>query len=1545
MDAKCIYTVVIDGKEVSMNLKELTEYYYKTTDLMKRSRVFSSEETQLAAIEQITKNSKSKDSLKDSEVVLVRDFATKEQPQLMRELGLFEQDRLVPEYVESNRIIKYIEDKISEGKEPIIDSKEHPEIDKYMQLESLFKYPKEKVNHYLKEITDLIEYDKKTMVIARDLHGILAVVSKYNGDFNHPIVQKSLESFYDNNQDILEGDRGIWNKVLVNTLDRIHTYLKNRGTILSSVSLLSEQGMTNLGTTIDSVVVDSNGDSHIFDLKVSKKSFDEWDISKIQETDWILALNRQLLGQYTEVKNSTLNVIPIELGDFRDGKLNPANLSFSSVQVRTADQPTLWESGKLKKIARKIVPETLFASYDPLRKKELLTDLEILLPGYIVKTSREETDIEKLVEKAKKKGKWYHYNKYKDILEVPEGPIIIKDVDTNGNYKTEEQKEKEFREKVTPVVTRALEDIAKNVAVLREKIINAIADPDSKLLTSDNLEQKALLNNVLKDYIHGTHRVVKDTQEMSSLGFIVLENIQNGKLSIINISAHGQKAPFNENLIYEEAEYIKTFAFLNRFYNELSLNRTEIEDIVILNLDGLQVGGKDIEKMFNKFTQLMQTKKLDNKLTHKNITPLLERAWHLVRSNLRTYSGTDRSDVEKILKPIWNESFQEISYEKLRSIQKSMLDTFPELSKQTREPSISFSDQKQYLFAMIQVLLLTKSGQLPEGDFLGMRDFSLGWPDIKSLVASLYSKTQEEYNKEGKKILGIMGSLRLSTPDKISSIDLRNINKIISLTNSRIRQLMTKQSSKLNNITSKFYKDIGYSQFARDFIGESRSKFKNIWVLDDNRQVSIKWQLKNPYENNIDNVMSEAERDYSKKILFEIQKYMLNLRNDEIEKIDISTLETIKKTDKSQKVIKAIESGEYFKMPLIRSEQLDRYGRAFSGGIKGMFQSGKEFSKEIYDFFDPRELTSEDLDIIANKQKGLYEMYDVYSMQTDESKAKAIRRYKTTNYWELNLDTIAHKVAFSKIRKNLLDHKLPIINAYIWWMKLQSGRKNEDMSKELNYIVDQLNLAALDNPIIDEEFKDTVVVISAIKRITTIGMLAFRPVLMAKELSIGLFKGFNIASSKVFGEDLFDSRSLALALEKLGSAKKTFAAEFNLIERLNHYYGFANMDVNTIAKKMQTDRRGFMKGLGPWMYAMNTIPDYYNRMALFLARMIYDGSYDAHELSNGELKYNPKKDSRFSYYFENRHKYVNEEGNYIPALKDEKYNKQRNLYLIIANQLNIERTGLTDEKFSEVNLIDQAYSEKERDSFKSITDTSYGYYDKDSQALLHNMAFGTIFMQFMQFWPGKMQMWFGKPISAEKSPIGKFAQKFITDDNGNKQLLWREQILDEEGNFTGDFRPTTVNTGDPLIEWQGSAQEGLFYALGYTIQDIFKGNFADIRKDEKGRLGRLQFAAIDGLLLVLFWGMIVAMIKGAREDWGEDEVGSDMLKFAEAVSVKVLNEQNVYQNTLGAFNSEPAFYTYMTKVGGDTVDAIKGDKNMRNIIGQNFRAFEIWDME
>lgn len=159
------------------------------------------------------------------------------------------------------------------------------------------------------------------------------------------------------------------------------------------------------------------------------------------------------------------------------------------------------------------------------------------------------------------------------------------------------------------------------------------------------------------------------------------------------------------------------------------------------------------------------------------------------------------------------------------------------------------------------------------------------------------------------------------------------------------------------------------------------------------------------------------------------------------------------------------------------------------------------------------------------------------------------------------------------------------------------------------------------------------------------------------------------------------------------------------------------MDINTVSQKLQTNRRGVFLGLSKWMYACNTIPDYYNRLALFIAKMMHDGSYDAHSMNEkGLIEYDPKKDTRFSYYLENREKNKDINGNFIPAKNDVKYNEQRNLYNLVRIELNDEFKKFNKPELLEENMINQAYSEKERASYKSFTDTVYGYYDKDSQA-------------------------------------------------------------------------------------------------------------------------------------------------------------------------------------------------------------------------------------
>jgi hypothetical protein len=48
------------------------------------------------------------------------------------------------------------------------------------------------------------------------------------------------------------------------------------------------------------------------------------------------------------------------------------------------------------------------------------------------------------------------------------------------------------------------------------------------------------------------------------------------------------------------------------------------------------------------------------------------------------------------------------------------------------------------------------------------------------------------------------------------------------------------------------------------------------------------------------------------------------------------------------------------------------------------------------------------------------------------------------------------------------------------------------------------------------------------------------------------------------------------------------------------------------------------------MFMFQTCPDFFNRMSLFVAKMIEDGCFDAHYLDqNGMLKYDIKKDKRF----------------------------------------------------------------------------------------------------------------------------------------------------------------------------------------------------------------------------------------------------------------------------------------------------------------------------
>ena len=214
---------------------------------------------------------------------------------------------------------------------------------------------------------------------------------------------------------------------------------------------------------------------------------------------------------------------------------------------------------------------------------------------------------------------------------------------------------------------------------------------------------------------------------------------------------------------------------------------------------------------------------------------------------------------------------------------------------------------------------------------------------------------------------------------------------------------------------------------------------------------------------------------------------MAGLSENEMTAIDPKNLSEIQK---NSKLAKRLEDGSYFRVPLIRNSELSRYKDTLSekGRILGYWKD------EMTDFLDGRELSQFDLTNIDAQRMGFFEMYDVYASQTDDARAKMVER-DGVEYYDLNLDTIAHRVAYNKIRKQTFDLILPTIAAYTWTMKLNAftqGKEGKDIKKQMDYIVNQVKLAVFNQPLIGDEEATLAKGMGLARKISSWSILAFK---------------------------------------------------------------------------------------------------------------------------------------------------------------------------------------------------------------------------------------------------------------------------------------------------------------------------------------------------------------------------------------------------------------------------------------------------------------------
>ena len=486
-------------------------------------------------------------------------------------------------------------------------------------------------------------------------------------------------------------------------------------------------------------------------------------------------------------------------------------------------------------------------------------------------------------------------------------------------------------------------------------------------------------------------------------------------------------------------------------------------------------------------------------------------------------------------------------------------------------------------------------------------------------------------------------------------------------------------------------------------------------------------------------------------------------------------------------------------------------------------------------------LTQEDTDKYYQDAER-YRIFDVFSTSDDPDRRRILLKEKSISSYDQDIGNIMYEYVVAKLRKKHLDKYLPVLQAYRATTIWEANSNNIPQTENLKYISDFINSKILNVSLVPDKYKALAKGLSTLRNITTVSTLGFSTKSFFFQRMEGAFKDVSRSLIRPEGVSQFGWKEVAQAIKIVEGSTKDFGKMVFLCELLNEAYSLNDQDSNNTAKRL---KQGALPSdfMGQMLW-FTSIPDYYNRLTMFVAQMIKDGCFDAHRVEGSKLIYDWKLDKRFEVFAnakgvvptdpEKRKQFFFQKALYIKKmqeLKDANY--------MVKDKNGVERPLKFNPLSNEPgDALPQAYTFNEANNLKSFSDRLYGYYNHEDQSLWKSRLLGASHMQFRAWWSSLRDRWFLKPGVYDRTnghyeqgtiPVEKLDAQGnpLLDDNGNHifedKPAFVRYFVDENGEPTG-YELTDENTEVPYIVWKGSYLEGMARTFIGGITSIFNGD-------------------------------------------------------------------------------------------------------------------------
>lgn len=1354
---------------------------------------------------------------------------------------------------------------------------------------------------------------------------IIAVPEDKKGEF----IQRA--------KNIIPRDSKLYNDNLLGILyDQLRDfYLNNKGhyvdsEIIRNINLTAQlkNSNTKLLGHIDYAFVDTSGTLHIYNFKVTHSSLNKWSKDKVNTFRYEMAFLKQILANNgIDIKNIDMRIVPLQVrynGDYNQIQ----EITIRESKNYDLDSKNNYIGTKFDNDAKYFIEES--------NQIENITSEHIKIADQINKAIFPFINVKSDVI-GKSVIDWINSAKTVGDSE----PLIIRQIETgewevfiNGTkHLIKNPADKSKNKDIIELVTNHLDKLNTNGTYINNVKEYLIDSYRRGFVNIEKLKRNTpFFNKEFAPYVHQSkigEKKVSDWElldDLADCNILMFKNRKTGIIDVITLSqqnlnvipSYPKKGNSNVLAAYRrdsqidmplgdlgQIENIRTLVLLNQVIDKIP--NAKLGKLKVISQFGQR-------RIYNPENDAQKYLREIFKVIKKEVRDLPEFNYNFKPNHFSDF-------VENLIKE-YHAILEDLPGGKSKFLSETM--RFEELE--------NAEDKEQKRIALQDIAKSIQTMFSRTDDIEKIAESESQDPQTKNL-AKLYllvSQAYLDYSGENLEYGKPMSELEsyVTTAPTVSSQNVRIVVNNLQTTLDTISEnVETEYIKNIRQFLMDFYKKSGYTTLENVTLGDQNRLFKNMYQTDSSgKRIML---FKNPYDES--NNLTQIEREFLKKALFEFNRIRQLKRND-IKKFtswsDPAIADYISNNSNGER---------YLWVPLKRASKptqrqdinalIDNYKRK----VKKIFTlNAKQSFDELINDLTPeeRQILDEEINELSIRNPMLEWENDPLIRQDRINKLGV--PYFEINVEDLLLNFLARSVETEKFQDFLTSTKLLLL-------QLDVMGDTDALKKEKKYIEDYIKVNVFKKSVMEPTSQNIISKLSPVRQFVTYANLAGNAVAYFRDIENGFMENYLRTVTK-FQTDISAS-NLSKAYAYVITHGTSNTMNINLLSKLCVRYRLSNTDLARITERLKSNRGG-ITNWDNWAFATLRSPDFLNRMTLFVAKAMQDGCFDAWYIENDELKYNWKKDKRFSIY----------------ASGDQtnpEYAKQKGLYIMKIKEWNQEHPNQSLQ-YSD-NLL-TPYSQQDILAIRNVGDNIYGSYDRSLRAMGENKALGWAFGMYTTWLNGMWNNWTLKP--------GKYnihQMNTVVETNEDGEELWLSEageILIQKIDSNGQKYYINERTGEkekascPIMKKCPVIVQGILYTFKDVLSilqedDGVKQTIKYLKSDPVAKKNMRQFIS-QALILLLHFLLMKLFIDEAYKDHkkhaSEYNIANNLLAEIGYKSFKQAGDS--FRGPLNILDyigdNNPPLYKVPTKLIGDAAKFVMGDKTFQQVITGNFaiaRAF------